>query len=343
MALSRQTKIGLYIAVVTLFVSLGVYAYQLLFAPNLQVQREGKMLYIPTGSKFDQVIDSLNKYEIVGDEVSFRVIARAMGYMEAVKPGAYLIPPDANNLEIVRMLINGRQTPVKLTFNNIRLPTDLARKLGERIEADSTELLARLSNADTCAAYGFSPATITAMFLPNTYEVYWNLAPTSLWKKMQKAYVQFWDTKRLALADSLHMTPVQITTLASIVEAETKKVDEMPIVAGVYLNRLKLGMKLQADPTVVYALQDFSIKRVRLIHMAIASPYNTYFVAGLPPGPINLPRAEAIDAVLSPAKHDFIFFVAKKDFSGYHTFAKDYAKHLENAREYQAALDELKL
>ena len=343
MALKRDTKVGLYILVVTLFVSFTVYVYQAVFSPNILVGREAKMLYIPTGASFTQVTDSLQKGDFLEEWVTFRALARATGYMDKVRPGAYLIQPDSPNIAVIRMLMAGRQTPVKVTFNNVRLLSDLARKLDEKLELDSIALLSRLKNADTCAAYGFTPATISGMFIPNTYEMYWTASAPSLWKRMAKEYKAFWNPGRLAKAKALGLTPNEVTTLASIVEAETKKTDEMPRVAGVYLNRLRDDMPLQADPTVVYAVGDFSIKRVREGHKAVLSPYNTYKVQGLPPGPINLPSPAAIDATLTPEAHEYLFFVARKDFSGYHTFAKDYSTHLRNAQLYQRALDSLNL
>jgi len=343
MELSRQKKAGLYILLVSLFVSFSVYLYQVLFSPNILVGRTAKMLYIPTGAGFTQVEDSLRAGDFLQEWVTFKALARATGYKDKVQPGAFLIPGNAPNLSVLRQLIRGTQSPVRLTFNNVRLLQDLAAKLGSRLEMDSATVLARLLNADTCRVYGFTPATISAMFIPNTYQVYWTIPPTALWKRMGKEYNTFWTAARRAQAKTQGLSPEQATTLASIVEAETKKADEMPRVAGVYLNRLAQNMPLQADPTVVYAVGDFSIKRVREGHKATVSPYNTYKVLGLPPGPINLPSTIAINATLQPEKHSYLFFVARKDFSGYHTFAKDYSNHLKNARLYQRALDSLKL
>ncbi len=343
MALARQTKIGLYIFIVTLFVAMSVYLYQALFSPNVQVGGKAKMLYIRTGATYEEVMDSLRMGQYLSDVVSFAALARATGLRDKIKPGAYLIEPNAPNLAVIRMLRNGAQTPIKVTFNSLRLPQDLAGKLGDKLELDSATLLARLQDPDTCAAYGFTPQTMTAMFVPDTYEMYWTVSAPALWKKMRKAYDKFWTESRKAKAAGLKLSQAEVITLASIVEAETKKFDEMPIVAGVYLNRLAQGMPLQADPTVVYAVGDFTIKRVREGHKANNSPYNTYKVLGLPPGPINMPSQTAIDAVLMPAKHNYIFFVARRDFSGYHTFAEDYGTHLKNARLYQRALDSLNL
>ncbi len=341
MALSRQTRIGIYLGLVTLFVTFGVYIYQILFSPNLLVKQDNKWLYIPSGAQFPQVMDSLVKNNIVNDAMTFAALARFTKYREGVKAGAYLIPNNSTNLQIIRMLQNGRQTPVKVVFNSVRTKADLARKLDARLEMDSAALLERLTNADTCAAYGFKPETITAMFIPNTYEMYWNLSGPGLWKRMQKEYDKFWTQDRLALAKALDLTPEQVTTLASIVQAETAKPDEMPDVAGVYINRLRANEKLRADPTVIYAMGDFSIRRVLHGHLKNPSPYNTYQHEGLPPGPINLPSVTAIDATLYYHKHDYMFFVAKSDFSGYHTFSKDYATHLKNAALYTKALDKL--
>jgi UPF0755 protein len=346
MALSRQTRIVIYLVSVISFVTLSFYAYQALFAPNLHTSAEAKkpaLLYIPTGANFEQVMDSLTRHEMIGDKITFRALARALGLMDRVRPGAYEIPPGAPNLYVVRMLVNGRQAPVNVTFNNLRLPAELAARLARQLETDSATLAARLINTDTCRAYGFTPATITAMFIPDTYEFYWNISPVALWKRMRFYHTRFWTPERQAAAHRLGLTPVEATTLASIVEAETKKADEMPVVAGVYLNRLAQGMMLQADPTVVYAVGDFTIRRVREGHKAKDSPYNTYRVTGLPPGPIAMPSATAMKATLAPATHKYLFFVARADFSGYHTFAPDYPTHLANARRYQHALDSLNL
>ena len=344
MAFSRQTKVGIYLTVMILFVTFGVYFYQILYSPNLQVAHKApRMLYIPTGASFEQVIDSLTKHKILSDELTFRFIAKAMGYTDKVQPGAYLINPDTGNLAVVKMLINGRQSPVKLTFNNVRLKQDLAQKIGNKLELDSAQLLTRLLNPDTCRAYGFAPETVPCMFVPNTYELYWNISGPGLWKRMLKEYGRFWTEERKAKAEALKLTQVEVITLASIVQAETQKRDEMPTIAGVYLNRLRIGMKLQADPTVVFATGDFTIRRVREKHRITDSPYNTYMYEGLPPGPVNLPGSAAIDATLSPQAHEFLFFVARPDLSGYHDFSKDFNSHVAKANAYRGKLDEMKL
>lgn len=339
MALSRQTKIGIFLVAVTLFVTFGVYIYQVLFSPNVLVKQPPKMLYIPTGASYQDVLNIMKEERYVADLMSFAALAKAVGYPAKVKPGAYLIPENSDNLSIIKMLASGRQTPVKVVFHSVRTVKDLATRLGQQLEVDTTTLLERLRNEDTCRAYGFTPATITAMFIPNTYEFYWNASPVKIWKKMKGEYNTFWSAERVVQATAQGLTPVQATTLASIVQWETQKIDEMPVVAGVYLNRLRQDMALQADPTVIFAVGDFSIKRVLVGHTRFDSPYNTYRYKGLPPGPINLPGIAAVDAVLHPAVHNYLFFVAKADFSGYHTFSEDYATHLKNAAKYQKALN----
>jgi UPF0755 protein len=322
-----------------LVVSFVFYFYQIIFTPNLQVDKPDRMLYIPRNASYQTVVDSLQHNRMLNELVSFSFLAKVLGYQEQVKPGAYLIKANSTNLQAIRMLRSGAQTPVKLTFNNIRTKGELAEKLSSRIEPDAGELLAMLNNPDTVANYGFDTTTIITMFIPNTYELYWNTSAPAFFKRMHKEYQAFWTEERKAKAASIGLTPVQVAVLASITEAETKKRDEMPRVAGVYKNRLDKNWKLQADPTVVYAVGDFSIKRVRRGHTEYDSPYNTYMYEGLPPGPINIPSITALDAVLNYERHNYMFFVAREDFSGYHTFAVDYNTHLRNARIYQKALD----
>ncbi|MES2388809.1 MAG: endolytic transglycosylase MltG [Bacteroidota bacterium] len=337
--MKTNTKVGILIVVAFFFASFSYYAYQICFTPNLQVGMGPKMLYIPTGSKYMDVANTLKDGNYLVDKLSFSFMAKLMGYQDKVKPGAYLIPENSTNLQVVRMLKNGQQSPVKLTFNNLRLKSDLIDMLDKKLEPSSEQIAAILNNPDSVSKFGFDTTTIVCMFIPNTYEMFWNVSARGLVKRMDKEYKRFWNDERLAKAKTLGLSPVQVTVLASITEAETKKADEMPRVAGVYLNRLNKGMELQADPTVVFAVGDFTIKRVRAGHKQKDSPYNTYMYHGLPPGPINLPSITAIDAALSPEKHNYLYFCAREDFSGYHNFSDDFQKHLQNARIYQKALD----
>jgi UPF0755 protein len=252
-----------------------------------------------------------------------------MNYPNTVRPGKYKIEPKTSYIDLIRKLRAGIQEPVNLTFNNIRTKQDLAGNLSKQIELDSLTILKHFINQPESFLH----------FIPNTYEVYWNLSEKSLFSKMKKEYNKFWNTSRKAKAKKIGLTPKEVAVLASIVQSETQKNDEKPRVAGVYANRLKKGMLLQADPTLIFAHQDFTITRVLNIHKEIDSPYNTYKYTGLPPEPICLPEISSLDAVLNYENHDYIFFCAKEDFSGYHNFAKTNRQHERNAAVYRKALD----
>jgi UPF0755 protein len=320
-----------------------LYFYQMVYTPNVLVEKEGKVLLIPGNSTFKSVQDSLYKGDYVQDLVTFSFLAKMMDYDEQVKPGRYELKSNMSNVEAIRLLRSGRQSPVHLTFNNVRLTEELGGKLTKWLAIDSTSFNQLLQDEETIQTYGFNKHTIPAMFIPNTYEVYWTISSEELLERMHTEYKRFWNGERLAKAQALGMTPVEVSTLASIVKAETTKMDEAPRVAGVYINRLKRGMLLQADPTLVFAAKDFTIKRVLNEHKAIDSPFNTYKYKGLPPGPINVPSIAAIDAVLNYEKHNYLYFCAKEDFSGYHTFATNLREHLNNARRYQNALNKARL
>ena len=244
-------------------------------------------------------------------------------------------------IDIVRMFKLGLQTPVNVTMNNVKTPAYLAGKLAKQIDADSTELVEVLSSKELAKELGFdTPLTMFSIFIPNTYEFYWTVTPKEFVERMYKEYKDFWaknnrDEKRKRSG----LNRVEVSTLASIVYEETRKVDEMPRVAGVYMNRLQTGMPLQADPTIKYAMQDFGLRRILNRHLKTPSPYNTYINKGLPPSPICMPSIEAIDAVLNFEDHEYLFFCARPTFDGYHNFAKNYSEHLRNARAYQAELN----
>jgi UPF0755 protein len=244
-----------------------------------------------------------------------------------------------SNLALVRMLRSGRQVPVKVTFNTVRTKEDLAEKITANLEVTKAQFLQLLQDSVYIRKFDFEEETIMSMFIPNTYEFWWNTSAETLFDRMYKEYQSFWTEERKAKAKALGLSQQEVSTLASIVQAESQKSDERPRIAGVYLNRLRIGMALQADPTLVFAAGDFSIKRLTGVHMAIDSPYNTYKYPGLPPGPINLPDINSLDAVLNTEKHDFLYFCAKEDFSGYHSFASNYNDHMANARRYQRALN----
>lgn len=337
--LLRDRRLWLGVAVFSLvLLGTGFWAWERLVGPNVSLGNQKEAyLFIPTGAAMTQAMDSLRPF--LRDENSFIWLAKAKGYT-TVKPGRYRLKPNMGNLELVNQLRAGRQAPVKVTFNNTLNLPELAGRIDRYFEADSLAILGCLlsaqANADT---YGLDKETFRGMFLPNTYEMYWTNTPEQFVERMKKEYDRFWNEKRKAAAQALGLSPEQAVVLASIVEAETIKPDEKPRVAGVYINRLRVGMLLQADPTVKWAVGDMGLRRILNSHLAVDSPYNTYKYPGLPPGPIRMPLSESIEAVLHPESHEYIFFCAKEDFSGYHNFAETDAQHGQNARRYQQALN----
>ncbi|MGK7395578.1 MAG: endolytic transglycosylase MltG [Candidatus Cyclobacteriaceae bacterium M3_2C_046] len=326
-----------------LLTTFAFYGYQIVYSPNVLVNKSDKLLYIPRQADFGVVQDSLYYGDYVQDMVSFSFLAKIMKYQEHVKPGRYLLKKDMTNVELIRMLRAGLQEPTDITFNNIRTKTELAQKLTDNLEISASDLEVLLNDSALAARYGFNLQTIQSMFLPNTYEVYWDTTAEEIFERMYREYNNFWTEERLSKADSLNLSPQEVSILASIVQAETKKREESPIIAGLYLNRLHRGIPLQADPTLIFAANDFTIKRVLNKHKEIDSPYNTYKYAGLPPGPINLPSIHSIKAVLDPRDHNYIYMCAKEDFSGYHYFTSSLSQHLNNARKFQNALNKARL
>jgi UPF0755 protein len=339
-AIRRRNRFAAITAVLgLLFVTFSYYFYQVFYTPNVETKGRPTYVLVRRGETAKAVLDSIEATGVIVDKLSLHFVARIMKYDKLVKPGRYELKDGYTNRQLISDLRAGRQSPLKLTFQNIRLREDLARKLSTAIDSRPGQFDSLLSNPNYTKSLGFDTTSILTMFIPNTYELYWNSSPDNLMQRMKKEYEKFWTPARDAKRKALGLTRAQVSTLASIVEAEQQQhADERPRVAGVYLNRLKRGMKLQADPTVVYANQDFTIKRVLNVHLLKDSPYNTYKYAGLPPGPINLPSIASIDAVLNPESHQYLYFCAKEDFSGYHAFARNEQEHLVNARRYQAAL-----
>jgi len=269
----------------------------------------------------------------------FKILAELRKYPDNMKPGRYAINPNMNNQEALNRLRLGYQTPVRITFNNIRLISELSIRLTEQLMISDEELLSQLNDEKRCESLGFNTTTIKTLFIPNTYEVYWNISAEKLLARMKYEHDAFWNENRLMKAKSLRLSPVEVSILASIVEEETALPDEFPVVAGLYINRLYKGMLLQADPTLKYAAGDFSLRRILDRHKAIESPYNTYLHAGLPPGPIRIASIQGIDAVLNYTKHNYLYMCAKEDFSGRHNFAVTLAEHNRNAEKYHAELN----
>lgn len=327
-----------------LAVSLTFYFYQVFFSPNALLENEQPyFLKIPTNSVFKTVSDKLYEDRVINDALSFSFVAKMLGYQEDVKPGLYKIEPKMSNLELVRMLRSGAQVPVRVTFNNVRTKEDLAEKITANLEVSQEQFLTLLQDSVYIRKFDFEEETIMAMFIPNTYELWWNTSPEGLFDRMYKEYQAFWTEEKKQKAQALGLSPKEVSTLASIVQAESQKADERSKIARVYLNRMKIGMPLQADPTLVFATGDFTLKRVLNVHKEIDSPYNTYKFTGLPPGPINLPDINSLNAVLNADDNKYLYFCAKEDFSGYHAFAETYNEHMINARRYQAALNKAKI
>jgi UPF0755 protein len=309
-----------------------------LFRSNTNKQFDQGYLYIPTGSNLDDVVAIIKAQRILNNTESFKWVASKMNFKN-IKPGKYKITKGLSNIELVRLLRSGKQEPIKLTFQNIRLKTDFAGYIGKNFEIDSLAFLNMLDSIDLVRQYGFDEETIFCMFIPNTYEMYWNTSKEKFFERMQKEYVKFWHTERIAQAKAIGLSPVQVSILASIVDQEALLNREMVRIAGVYMNRLNRGIKLEADPTVIFANGDFTVKRVLYKLLQKDSPYNTYKYSGLPPGPICMPSVAAIDAVLHFEKHNYIYFCAKEDFSGLHNFASNVTEHQMNARKFQQALN----
>jgi UPF0755 protein len=287
----------------------------------------------------EQVMTRLQQVGKMSSPQRLEFLLNLVGYQENVKPGQYALTPGISSFKIVRMLRSGLQTPVKLTFNNMRTVEELAGRLSNQLMADSLTLLTCFRDTAWRDSLGLTDRNYVAVFIPDTYEVWWNISPEKLRGKFVKAWKYFWDEKRTQEASKIGLTPAEVSTLASIVEEETKQSDEMPKVAGLYLNRMRIDMPLQADPTVKFAVGDFTIKRILREHTLVNSPYNTYKVIGLPPGPIRIPSIRALDATLQPIRHSYLYMCAKEDFSGYHAFATTYEQHEANAVKYRMALN----
>lgn len=317
--------------------------YNKIFKPNININVNDEYIYIPTGSTFEDVLEILKKEQLLLDIASFEWLAEIKNYKSNIRPGRYRIKKNMNNNELINLLRSGKQEPVKVVIRGFRNFAYLAGSVTRKIEADSATLASILCDELVAKKYGFNANTFITMIIPNTYEFFWNTSAEQFIDRMSKEYKSFWTDDRKTKANEIGLSQSQVSILASIVQCETNKTDEMPTIAGVYINRLKKGMLLQADPTVIYAIGDFSIQRVTKKHLEYDSPYNTYIYAGLPPGPICIPYPYAIDAVLNYQKHNFLYFCAKDDFSGYHVFSKTHEEHLVYARKYQQALNKLNI
>jgi UPF0755 protein len=337
--INKTTKLLLAIGIIVLVIGgfYGLKLYKLYFAPNVTDQKE--YLYVKTDYEFEDMITDMRYQNTLKDIGSFWEAAEKMNLKGRLKPGKYRLKAGMNNRTLINILKSGNQEAVKLKFHNIRKKENFAAYLGKNLEADSNKFINLLDSTSFSEKYGFNKDNFYTMFIPNTYEFYWNVSTADFFKRMHAEYVKFWNTERLDKAKALNLSPIQVTILASIVDAEALFDKEMPIIAGLYLNRLNKGILLQADPTVIYANDDFTVKRVTGPLLRKDSKYNTYKYAGLPPGPIGMPSINAINAVLNRQKNNYIYMCAKEDFSGYHNFAVTKQEHEINAKKYREALD----
>ena len=336
---NRGTGKKIFLAIFLLLLIVGGYFAFKVFGPNTGSFRRGEFLYIHTGADYDQVKQTLEQEHFVKDINAFDFLAKQAKYPSMVKAGKYRISKGMSNFEIIRMLRSGRQTPVKLVINKLRTKKDFIRYVSANLEADSLVLQQMLNDNVYLSQFGLDSNTAMVAIMPDTYEFWWNTNADKVYRKFEKYYAKFWTAERKSKAQQLGLSPVEVTILASILEEETNYNKEKPLIASVYINRLKHGMKLQADPTAKYAYGDFTLRRITSALTSFASPYNTYFTTGLPPGPICTPSKKSIEAVLSAPATDYLYFCAKEDFSGAHRFAKTYQEHQKNAHLYQQALN----
>ncbi len=321
----------------------GYWAYKNVFKSNVHLNgKKFTYIYIPTGAKFEDVLDELYSQNIIDDHESFEWMAKEMDLPENVNPGKYRIGADMSNRSIVKMIVNGKQEKVKLFFNSqIRTKEQFMAYVTEKLEIELGDLEEYCSNEEVLGEkYGLNSDNFMCLIVPESYEVNWTTHIDDFFEILKKSYDEVWTKERRNKAKAIGYSVPEVITLASIVQSESAIKSEQQKIAGVYINRLKKDMKLQADPTIVFANQSFEVQRVLSSDKDIDSPYNTYMYKGLPPGPICLVTTAAVDAVLNYTKHDYIFFCAKCDFSGYSRFTSDYAEHQKNAKEYQNALNE---
>ena len=314
----------------------GLIMARQVFAENTKFTQNEVYVYVPTGTNYEAVKNIIAPF--VENMDRFEMVANKRSYLDNVKPGRFIFTKGMNSYALVKALRNN--IPVDLAFNNQERLEDFAGRVGSQIEADSLSLLTSFKDSIFLKENGFNEENVLAMFVPNTYEIYWNTSAEKFRDKMIKEYRNFWNKDRIAKAKKQGLTPIEATILASIVHKESVKKDERPRIAGAYLNRLRLLMPLQADPTVIYAIKlnsnDFTqvIKRVFYKDLLIKSPYNTYVNLGLPPGPVAMPDITALDAVLNPEKNDYIYFCASVEHFGYHEFAATFEEHTKNAKKY---------
>ncbi|MBT8233136.1 MAG: endolytic transglycosylase MltG [Saprospiraceae bacterium] len=322
--------------------AIGFKFYQDIFLPNVNLDEENTVIHIPTSSTIDAVVDTLTERNIIKEKDSFLWVADIMKY-KSPKPGRYRINNNWSNKELISHLRSGRQEAINLTFNNVRTIDDLAALFSEELEASKDAFLNHFTSKEVLFEYGQTKESVLSLFIPNTYQIYWNVTPASLMSKLHKEYKKFWNKERTEKIKEIGLTKEEVYTMASIVQKESNLKKEKPIIAGIYLNRIKKGMLLQADPTVIFGVGDFEIRRVLNKHLAYDSPYNTYKYTGLPPGPICMPDISSIDAVINAEDHDYLYFCVSPGTGFEHAFAKTLKQHNRNAQRYRKWLNSQKI
>lgn len=316
--------------------------YYLFMYPQFHPEKK-VYIYIDNNDNIDSVYNKVSHTGKANQLYGFKLMAKYRKYGENIHTGKYAINPNENVYHVFSRLYRGYQEPTNLIIGSVRTLDRLAKNASQQLMIDSIDIASLLAEKSILQEYNFTKQTLPALFIPNTYQVYWNISAKDFLNRMFKEYKRFWTEERQNKAKAIGLTPIEVSILASIVEEETNNKSEKPMVAGLYINRLKKGMPLQADPTVKFAWQDFTLRRITNKHLTIDSPYNTYKITGLPPGPIRIPSPEGIDAVLNYSKHNYLYMCAKEDFSGTHNFASTLSEHNRNARKYWDALNKRKI
>ena len=334
--------------VVALLLALaGNQTYRLIGSNFVSRDREPHYVYVYPETTLDSLLISLQKDYVIGSERSLKLHSKLMKWTSAERPfvrtGRYLVPAETADLQLIRMFRSGDQKPIQLTFNNIRTREQLAARLGAQLMIDSASIISKLEDDAYLQQFGLRKETAVCLFLPDTYEMWWDISADQLFHRMATIHDSFWNADRLSKAEALELTPEEVTTIASIVEEETNRDEDKPIIAGLYMNRLRIGMPMQSCPTIKFALQDFSLRRITYEHLKTESAYNTYIHPGLPPGPIRIPQKKTIDFTLNPTPSNFLYMCASTKFDGTHHFSSSYASHAAYAAAYQRELNRRKI
>lgn len=335
------------LVVALLLALVGNQTYRLIGSNFVSRDGEPHYVYVYPETTLDSLLISLQKDYVIGSERSLKLHSKWMKWTSAERPfvrtGRYLVPAETADIQLIRMFRSGDQKPIQLTFNNIRTREQLAARLGAQLMIDSASIISKLEDDAYLQQFGLRKETAVCLFLPDTYEMWWDISADQLFHRMATIHDSFWNADRLSKAEALQLTPEEVTTIASIVEEETNRDEDKPIIAGLYMNRLRIGMPMQSCPTIKFALQDFSLRRITYEHLKTESAYNTYIHPGLPPGPIRIPQKKTIDFTLNPTPSNFLYMCASTKFDGTHHFSSSYASHAAYAAAYQRELNRRKI